>query len=405
MRILHVISSLARRYGGPTQVCLELCQELARQGEQVTIYTTNIDGPKELDAPLDRPVWSDEVPIRYFPVQAPRAYVMSRPLARALRQAIPQQDIVHIHSLYLFPSTIAAHYCRGASVPYLVWPHGALDPFLFRRHRGRKWLYERLFEWRNLNRAAAIHFTAREEEELARPLGLKARGVVAPPGVHSRCYAGDPTVAPAELWPEARGRQVVLFLGRLNFKKGLDLLVKAFGQLARQRQDVHLVLAGPDDDGYGAAVRGWLEQEGVLERCTFAGLLLGERKLAALKGAQVFVLPSYAENFGVAVVEAMACGRPVVISDRVNIWREVEEAQAGLVVGCDADEVTRALAALLDDPIQRAAMAERARRLARQRFDWSAAGQRMVEVYRGILAERGRGLAAQRVVEEGSPCM
>lgn len=392
MRILHVIASLAPRYGGPTQVCLELCQELARSGERVSIYTTNLDGPGTLDVPSDVPVWTNAVEIRYFPVQTPRRYAMSLPLARALRRAIPRQDLVHIHSLYFFPSTVAAHYCRRAGVPYVVRPHGTLDPYHFRHHRGRKWVYERLFEWRNLNRAAAIHFTTHEEEALTRPLGLTAPGVVVSPGVHAERYGeGDPVeTAFRDEWPETRGRRIVLFLGRLNQKKGLDLLATAFGQLARQHADVHLVLAGPDNDGYGRAVERWLKAEGVLHRTTFTGMLLGPRKVAALRAADVFVLPSYTENFGVAVVEAMASGLPIVISDRVNIWREVADARAGVVVRGDASEVARAVAVLLNDPAERIAMGERARRLAAERFSWPAAGARMVEVYRGIVAERRR---------------
>jgi glycosyltransferase involved in cell wall biosynthesis len=394
MRILHVISTLAPRYGGPSQVCLELCQELARRGEQVAIYTTNVDGRGTLEVPTDIPVWTNAVEIRYFPVQAPRRYAMSLPLAHALRRAIPEQDVVHIHSLYFFPSTVAAHYCRRAGVPYLVRPHGTLDPYHFRHHRGRKWLYERLFEWRNLNRAAAIHFTTQEEEELTRPLGLIARRVVVAPGVHAERYAdgGPAGTAFRDAWPETQDRSIVLFLGRLNPKKGLDILAAAFGRLARQRADVHLVLAGPDDDGYGRAVRGWLEAEGVLHRATFTGMLLGRRKLAALRAADVFVLPSYTENFGVAVVEAMACGLPIIISDRVNICREVAAAGAGLVVPCDTGAVSRALAGLLDDPAGRAAMGARGRRLVAERFSWSAAGERMVEVYREIVGSRERDL-------------
>jgi glycosyltransferase involved in cell wall biosynthesis len=406
LRILHVIWGLAARYGGPPQVCQELCQELARRGERVTIYTTNIDGPSESDVPLERPVWINGVEVRYFPVQAPRRYALSWPLAGALRRAIPEQDIVHIHMLYNFPSTVAAHYCRRAHVPYLVWPHGALDPYLFRRHRGRKRVYERLFEWRNLNQAAAIHFTAREEEELVRPLGLQARGVIVPPGVHPDRYVDGPgRAAFLDAWPETRGRRVVLFLGRLNFKKGLDILARAFAELARRREDVHLLLAGPDDDGYGRTVRGWLEAEGVLHRCTFAGMLVGPRKLAALANADVFVLPSYTENFGVAVVEAMACGLPVVISNRVNIWREVAEAGAGQVVGCNAGEVSRALAAVIEDTAGRPAMAARARTLVAERFSWAATGRQMVEVYREIVAEHGQGAAVSRVQREKSACV
>lgn len=388
LRILHVISSLAPRYGGPSQVCLELCGELARRGERVSIFTTDIDGPGRLDVPLDQPMQAGEAEVRFFPAQWPRRYVTSWPLARALQHAVPAQDIVHIHSLYLFPSTVAAHFCRRAGVPYLVRPHGTLDPYMFRRHRARKWLYERLFEWRNLRRAAALHFTSLEEQELTRPLGLPTPGVVVAPGVHVERYAVERSAAdPPPPWEERPGRRVILFLGRLNFKKGLDLLARAFTELARRRPDAHLVLAGPDDDGYGGTVRGWLGEAGVLDRCTFTGLLLGARKVAALQRADVFVLPSYSENFGVAVVEAMACGRPVVVSDRVNIWREIAQAGAGRVVSCDADAVGRGLAAVLDDP-HAAAMGERGRRLVAERFTWAAAGARMLEAYHGILDER-----------------
>ena len=409
LRVLHVIAGLAPRAGGPSQVCVELCQELARRGARVTIFATNLDGAGALDVPLGEPVWADGVEIRYFPVQAPRSYALSWPLARALPRAVAAHDVVHIHSLYLFTSTVAALSCRRAGIPYLVRPHGTLDPYLFRRHRGRKWVYERLVEWRNLNRAAALHFTTRQEAELARPLGLRAPAVVVAPGVHAAGYRRVPGARARleALWPEVRGRRIVLYFGRLNFKKGLDLLARAFGQLARERGDVHLVLAGPDDDGYGRVVRRWLAVEGAGGRSTFAGMLLGADKLAALSGADVFALPSYTENFGVAVVEAMAAGLPVVISDRVNICREVADARAGLVVGCDAEALRRGLAAVLDDPAGAAAMADRARRLVAEQFTWSAAGARMVDVYRRIVA--GGDVAPLtgtdgRRFEEGTPC-
>lgn len=353
----------------------------------MAIYTTNIDGSGELDVPLGTSLERDGVEICYFPVQVPRYYVFSLPLARALKVAIPQYDLVHIHSLYLFPSTAAAYYCRHYSVPYLVRPHGTLDPYLFRRHRGRKWIYERLFEWRNLNKAAAIHFTTIEEQELTRSLGLKAPSVVVPLGVNLRDYEDRiPCGVLRDSYPEIRSKKVILFLSRLNFKKGLDLLVKAFGQIARQRDDVQLVLAGPDDDGYGAQVRQWLEAEKVLGKCTFTGMLLGREKLAALRDADVFVLPSYSENFGIAVAEAMACGLPVLISNKVNIWREVAEARAGLVVNCDAEEVSNALLTLLDDSLLRKDMGQRGRRLVAERFTWEAVGDQMVQVYRQILS-------------------
>src|SRR5262249_35803991 len=162
----------------------------------------------------------------------------SRPLARALAVSIREFDIVHIHSLYQFPATIAAYYCRRYGVPYVVRPHGTLDPFLYRRHRIRKWVYETLWERRNLAAAAAVHFPAEEEMELAGSLGLEFDGVVVPLGVELE-ELRVPTRRLADFWPETTGKKVLLFLGRINFKKGLDVLAQAFGAIARNRPDVH----------------------------------------------------------------------------------------------------------------------------------------------------------------------
>ena len=192
----------------------------------------------------------------------------------------------------------------------------------------------------------------------------------------------------ASTWPETVGKKVILFFGRLNFKKGLDILARAFGRLARRRDDVVLVVAGPDTEGYGAKVRGWLEDEGVLDRTLFTGMLTGARKSAALSGATLFVLPSYSENFGIAVVEAMAAGQPVVISRHVNICREVADAEAGLVVNTDADEVANAMETLLDDPALAERMGLNGKRLVRDCFTWDSAGPRLMDLYRRVASHR-----------------
>jgi glycosyltransferase involved in cell wall biosynthesis len=261
---------------------------------------------------------------------------------------------------------------------------------LFVRHRTRKWLYERAFEWRNLNQAAALHFTTTEERALTQPLGLKAPGVVIPLGLHLQEYSGaERPGAFRRAYPGTQGKKIILFLGRLNFKKGLDLLAQAFGPIGRQRDDVHLVLAGPDNEGYANQVREQLQTEGLVAQCTFTGMLLGDKKLAAFRDADVFVLPSYTENFGIAVVEAMACGLPVVISDKVNIWQDVKKARAGYVVECDAQAVGAALSAILDDPEQGKAMGQRGRRLVAERFTWEKIGAQMRQLYRQV-AEQAR---------------
>lgn len=387
MKILHVIASLAPRYGGPSKACLEMARATAARGHEVTIFTTDLDGPGRLDVPTDRPVSQDGVTIRYFPVQAPRFWRFSLPMARALATQVQDYNVVHIHSLYLFHGAAAGHYCRRYGVPYLIRPHGTLDPYMYRRHRLRKGVLEWLFERRNLAGAAGLHFTTEEESRLAAPYSCGAPGVVIPHGLDLADYERLPAPGTlAALYPETAGKPIVLFLGRINFKKGLDILAKAFGELARQREDVHMVIAGPDDDGYAEQVRAWLAAEGVLGRTTFTGMLTGEAKLAALQAAAMFVLPSYSENFGLAVAEAMAVGVPVVISDKVNIWREIAAAEAGRIAPCHAGRFAAIMADLLADPAAARQLGDRGRALVRERYQWASAARALEEVYLTVAA-------------------
>ena len=386
LRVLEIIEGLDERDGGPPEVCLQLGYHLSQLGHEVTLYACD-RGLKTLGkAVVERK--SPNFQIRRFPVQLEvRDYAISMPLAWALKKDLRSYDIVHINSLYKFSSTVAALYCRLYKVPYLVRPHGTLDPYIFRRHRLIKSIYEKMFEWQNLEHAAAVHFTAFEEMELVRPLRLKIRGVVVPLGVNANAFRiSGVSDRFRSKWRITPNKNIILFLGRINFKKGLDLLVRAFSQISKGREDLHLVLAGPDDEGYGAKVRHWLVREGALSKTTFTGIVAGSDKLDILAAAQLFVLPSYTENFGLAVVEAMAAGLPVVISNKVNIWSEIFDAHAGVVVNCDIEELAGAMERLLLNPVDAKEMGERARRLVKERFTWERVAPLMIELYRNILS-------------------
>lgn len=386
MRILHVIANLAPRYGGPSKACREMTAALARRGHEVSIYTTNQDGPGELDAPTDRAVVEDGVSLHYFPIQTPRFWGFSRPLAAGLKRAIPEADVVHIHSLYLFHDWVAGRYCRAAGVPYVVRPHGTLDPYIHRRHRWRKAIMDALFQNRVLARAAAVHYTSEDEMRLAAPYARGAPGAVVALGIDPADSEPPPTPGAFRArHPEIGDKTILLFFGRLNFKKGLDVLAKAFGALARARDDIHLVIAGPDD-GMAEKTSRWLRAEGVLGMTTFTGMVLGDEKRALLGDADIFVLPSFSENFGIAVVEAMASGLAVVISDRVNIWREIEAAGAGRIAPPEADAFARQLTCLLDDAVQRRDMGAAGRRLARDAFGSGRMAERLEALYETVAA-------------------
>lgn len=389
MRIQHVIANLSPERGGPPKAAMEMSRALARLGHEVSLYTTNADGHSILDVPTDRPVLVDGVTIRYFPIGRFRRWGFSGPLGKALRADIHGFDVVHIHSLYLFHNFVAAHYCRRYGIPYLMRPHGTLDPFLRRKSRLKKAVYNVLIEKRNLDNAAAIHYTSQDEMDLVHSaLTIRAPGVVVPLGLDVDEYATLPTRGTFRArFPEIGNKFIVLFLGRLNFKKGLDLLTRAYGTIARRRQDVHLVIVGPDEDGYGCRVQSWLADEGVAGRVTFTGMLRGQDKLAAFADADVFVLPSYTENFGIAVVEAMACGLPVVISNKVNIWREIAQAEAGLVVNCDSGELANALLKIMDTTEDPKRLGANGKILVQDRFTWDSAAKQMLRAYENILED------------------
>jgi glycosyltransferase involved in cell wall biosynthesis len=383
MKILHVIADLAPRHGGPTKLAPELCRALARRGHEVALYATDYNGDGVQSVPLMTPLMQDGFTLRYFPVGFPRVWRYSQPLGQALRRDIPRFDVVHIHNIYLYHTLAASRACWQSDVPYVISLHGSLDPVIRNRRRLKKGVYTFLFDRRTLERAAALVYTSQIELELAHPyLRIKTPAAVAPLGLELAEYARLP--APGGFrarYPALKDKFFILFMSRINFKKGLDLLAHGFGRLARKFPQAHLVIAGPDNEGYGVKVKQWLADEGVLDRVTFTGMIMGEEKLAALRDADVFVLPSYSENFGIVVVEALACGLPVVISDQVNIHAEISAAGAGRVIQCDAGQVADALEAVLHDPEAASHMGQRGKELVAARYQWDAVAQEFEALY------------------------
>ena len=194
----------------------------------------------------------------------------------------------------------------------------------------------------------------------------------------------------------------MLFLGRLHFKKGLDLLIPAFDALRQRVPGVQLVIAGPENDDYGQRVRGWVRERGLDAAVHFVGSLHGADVLQAYVDADVFALPSYTENFGMTVIEALACSVPVVISDQVNIHAEVSGAGAGLVTHCDAGEVAQALETLLVDADRRRAMGEAGRQLVKARFTWPAIVDALTAEYEQVIARHRADETAVPVADGGT---
>ena len=388
MRILHAISNLSPLAGGPPRAGLGMARAIARRGHDVAIYTTNYDGASDLDVPLGTPISDGGVEIRYFPVHFPRFWEASFPLGRALRADVGKFDLMHLHSLYMYHDMAGGRAARQADIPYIVRPHGTLDPYIWRRRRGRKAVFEAWFQNRTLERAAALHYTTEDEWRLAAPVARNLRGFVVPNGLDMDDFADLPAEGSFRArYPEIGDRRILLFLGRLNFKKGLDLLAPAFGEVLKAGHDAHLVIAGPDDD-MAEKTKTWLTAAGALNRTTFTGMIGGDEKLGALVDADMFVLPSYSENFGIAVAEALACGLPVVISDAVNIWPDVERAGAGLVGPCEIGPTARNMEEILANPGRAAEMGRNGIRLAREKYSWDGIAPVLENAYETVLSGR-----------------
>jgi glycosyltransferase involved in cell wall biosynthesis len=387
MKVLHVLGAIYPERGGPAKVAPELCRALVERNIEASIYTTNLNITGYLNVPLNNFVLKDGVRIFHFPVSISRKYGYSRALGGKLKATVEEFDLVHIHSLYMYHSSAAAYYCRKGRVPYIIRPHGTLDPFLRNKSRMKKAIYNFLFEYRDLNHAAAIHYTSQGEKDLAhQAMNIQSPGIVVPIGINVEEYANLPEKGIFRRdYPELEGKFLFLFLGRIDFKKGLDLLCKSFAKIAYLHPDAHLVIAGPDETNYMAKVNGWLSELGVLDRMTYTGMLAGEKKLAAFQDADIFVLSSYTENFGVALVEALASGMPAVITNKINIWQEIDVAKAGLVTDCHDEDFMAGMLSLYTDPDLRAEMGRNARELAREKYDWDKNVELMIKAYLKII--------------------
>ncbi len=391
MKILHLIGSLSPRLGGPSKACLEMAMAIAERGHDVEIFTTNFDGIRDLEVPLIKPIKTKGISISYFPVSLFRNWVFSLELAKALKNRLKEFDLLHIHSLYLFHNFIGGYFARKYSIPHIIRPHGTLDPYLHKRHRFRKAIVEALFENRNLSNASAIHFTSREEQQLAAPHIFGTKSFIVPNGLNPADYSCMPTAGTLKrFFPQTENKKNILFFGRLNFKKGLDLIIPAFIKLAKESPSYHLILAGPDDEGFGNMAvkqlkKNNLQTVGNHSRLTLTGMVEGEKKLALLNESDIFVLPSYTENFGISVIEAMSCGLPVIISDKVNIWREIVKDGAGIAGPCDSNWLSDAIFYLLNNPKLRHEMSQKGKVSVQSRFEWKKIAETLEKEYEAII--------------------
>ena len=386
MRILNVIRSLNPVHGGPAEGLRQSVLATAQMGHTEEVLT--LDDPA---AP-----WLKDHPAAVHalgPVSSHYGYCPA--LVPWLKSRAGSYDAVVVHGLWQYHGLAVWRALHDHRVPYFVYYHGMLDPWFKRRYplkHLKKWLYWPWADYRLVRDAKAVLCTAEEEVRLAAQSFwlYRARPAVVGYGVTLRPQTRAAHALAADFgaaFPEVRGKRLVLFLGRLHPKKGCDLLVQAMARRASQDPDLHLVMAGPDLDGWGTPLHDLATQLGMADRITWTGMLQGDLKWGALHAAEVFALPSHQENFGIAVVEALSVGLPVLISQRVNIWREIVADGAGFA---DLDTVAGTEAILerwlgLESP-QRLQMRARAQDCYRARFQMDAAAQRLIATIAPFIA-------------------
>ena len=389
MRVLHVIPSVSPKRGGPSFAVLAMVRALRAHGVDAEIATTTDDGDGVLNVPVHQLTDREGVPVRFFPRYSPqlrpvREFAYSRPLADWLARSIRDNDLLHVHAIFYYPPTQSMRLARAQAVPYINRPLGQLCHWAI-RHRGwKKRVYLAVVERANLRGARGLHFTTEQERAEANAVVPGLPGFVVPHGV-----------AVSESVPDARARlraqlglpvdePVVLFLGRLHAVKGLAILIPALGWIANQRFTFVLV-GDADTPAYEARVQAMLAAAGLSPRTRRLPFASGEWKQTLLQGADVFALTSHSENFGVAVVEAMAAGLPVVVTSGVALAEQVARHQAGDVVPMAEAAVAVAINRLLADRSSGQRMGEAGRRLVEQEFAWPSVAARLAAEYERIL--------------------
>lgn len=382
MKVLHVIPSLSKLKGGPTQIILEMVKSLRECGVDAEIATTDDNGSERLNLPLGQRLEYEQVPVWFLPRFSPplRDFIFSTELASWLWENSKNYDIIHTHYLFSFAPTCAAAIARYQKIPYIVIPYGMLTPWALGNQRLKKQIYS-IIERHNLNQAVAIHCSTAEEVRDVKNFQISTSSFVIPYGVNMPTLQPQAKQQIRQIYGIPETRPIVLFLSRLHPKKRPDLLIEALNKLASANQDFHLIVAGSGEAEYVNYLNNLVSSLNWHSQTSMVGFVTGETKDLLLQGSDVFVLPSFSENFGIAVAEAMAAGCSVIVTPDVQIAPDITAFKAGLVVTGEVDTVAEAIAQLLASPSLRHQLGENGKRLVSSRYSWKAIAQNLQLVY------------------------
>ena len=391
MRVLHVIPSIANIRGGPSLAVIEMVRGLRQVEIDASIITTNDNGDDLLDVPLSLWTEYEGLPILFFPRFSPsikfiREFNFSWKLTVWLWKNIRNYELVHIHYIFSYPSTISMLIARLFKAPYIIRPLGQLTTWALQQKATKKQIYLRLIEQANLNQSNSIHYTAEQEQQEAAPLHLSAPSFIQPHGLTMPEKIVDARTELRDHLNLSPDEPIILFLSRLHPKKGLDITIPALAQLKHHRFTFLLVGEGSPD--YEAEVETLLETHQLSDSTIRPGFVTGRLKELYLQGSDLFVLNSYSENFGIAVLEALAAGLPVLTSPHVGLASTLQAQNICCIVPQEIETIAHSIAEALTHPAEMQEMSQRARQYVQEHYTWNSVALKLKSIYQTILDQR-----------------